>query len=425
MLFARLRQMRTLNRVIVLYFVTMGLVGFTLDGGIYSTLNNLFIRRLGYGADMIGVFNATSQFVFACLSLPSGILGARYGYRRVMLTGLCFLGVGGLFGPLGEIFSGGLRTAWVMGGGVLIYIGLAAFFVNSAPYAMQFVASSARTRLFSIQSALYALAASLGSFTAGQLPPLFSWIFDIPLTEATPYRFALHVGGAFMFVAVAIFAFSPSDKKSPPAQKQDPDQIKPVSPNIPSLPKPEFYKVLGKIAGVRLFQVSGIAIATTFYNLYLDTGLLVPTAMIGMIMAGARLLGLPGALFTSNLTARFGTRNVAIASSALTGFCILPVALFPYWQVAAICLIGILGFSWMRYSSTVVFFLELVPPQQQGVVSGISEMSSGFCFTALAIGGGLLIENYGFQTLFLIGAALGMISGFVFWWNFRDVPNKN
>ncbi|HSH79365.1 MAG TPA: hypothetical protein VLA19_12650 [Herpetosiphonaceae bacterium] len=67
-----LRQLRPdLGR----YYLAVSLLGFAVDGGVYAVLLNLFLARLGYGPEVIGLVNAAGMVVFALASLPAGIVG--------------------------------------------------------------------------------------------------------------------------------------------------------------------------------------------------------------------------------------------------------------------------------------------------------------------------------------------------------------
>jgi predicted MFS family arabinose efflux permease len=177
--------------------------------------------------------------------------------------------------------------------------------------------------------------------------------------------------------------------------------------------------LLALIALVRLLQVSGLAALTTFFNVYLDSELLLPTAQIGAIIACGRLLGVPAALATSALTARFGNRAVVIGASLGTALSILPIALIPHWGAAGLSFIGVIGLSWIRYAASTVYFLELVPPARRATVSGVTEMAAGITFTVLTFGGGYAIVLLGYRSLFLVGAVLTGLSALVFWRAFR------
>jgi predicted MFS family arabinose efflux permease len=177
------------------------------------------------------------------------------------------------------------------------------------------------------------------------------------------------------------------------------------------------------IALVRVLQVAGLAVTSTFFNVYLDAALLVPTAQIGAIIALGRLLGVPAALTTSALTARFGNRAVVIGASLGTALSILPLALVPHWSAAGLSYIGVIALSWIRYASALVFFLELVPPARRATVSGVTEMAAGICFTVMTFGGGYVIALLGYRVLFLAGATLTGLSALAFWLAFRGAKS--
>ncbi|NJM05947.1 MFS transporter [Candidatus Gracilibacteria bacterium] len=166
-------------------------------------------------------------------------------------------------------------------------------------------------------------------------------------------------------------------------------------------------------------QVSGLAATSNFFNLYLDSELAVPTAQIGMLMALGRLVAVPAALSTAALTHRFGDRSVVIGASLATAISMLPIALIPHWGAASLSFMAVISVSWIRYAASIVFFLNLVPPRSRAVVSGVTEMAAGICFTALTFGGGYIIVYLGYQTLFLLGAGLTALSALLFWLLFR------
>jgi predicted MFS family arabinose efflux permease len=290
------------------------------------------------------------------------------------------------------------------------YGGLSLYFVNTAPFVMEVVSASQRNRIFSVQTALLSLSAFLGSLVGGFLPPLMALLLGTSIEQPAPYRYALLVAGLALLPAMlAIRAARPAP--APP----EPPTAGAAGTAAAGVVAPSIFGLLAMMALVRLLQVSGLAATTTFFNVYLDSALLVPTAQIGAIIAVGRLLGVPAALATSALTARFGNRAVVIASTLGTAGSILPLALVPHWGAAGLGFVGVVGFSWIRYASSLVYFLELAPPSRRSTVSGVMEMAAGFCFTAVTLGGGYMIALLGYQSLFLVGAAITGVSALVFW----------
>jgi MFS family permease len=395
------------------YFVAVALVGFAIDGGIYSVLLNLFLLRLDYGPEQIGLINAAGMLTFALACLPAGVIGARWGSRQTMLTGLALMAAGCLLLPLADMLPPGWRLAWLLVQISVLYFGLALYFVNTAPFVMEAIRPNQRTHMFSLQTALLALAAFLGSLVGGFLPELIAALLWLAPTSPAAYRYALLVAGLAMLPAMlAIYSARPAAVH----RSEVPVAVLDAAPP----PARALRRLLTMIVIVRVLQVAGMAAVTTFFNVYLDSDLLVSTARIGLLLALGRLAGIPAALATGPLTARFGNRGVVIGASLGTALSILPIALVPHWGAAGLSLIGVLALSGIRYPASIVYFLELVPPAQRATVSGLTEMAAGICFTAMTFGGGYMIAAFGYRSLFLLGAGLTGLSALVFWRSFRS-----
>ena len=67
------------SRNVRLFLFASSLIGFAVFGGVYPVLFNLFLLRLGYGPEFIGLTRAVSLLSYAVLSPPAGALGARWG----------------------------------------------------------------------------------------------------------------------------------------------------------------------------------------------------------------------------------------------------------------------------------------------------------------------------------------------------------
>ena len=408
-----LRWLPRLTPAIARYFAAVALVGFALDGGIYSVLLNLFLVRLGYGPEQIGLINAAGTLTFALACLPAGMIGARWGSRQIMLLGLALMAAGSLLLPLADMLPTSWWLAWLLVQVSVLYFGLALYFVNTAPFVMEAIRPEQRTHIFSLQTALLALAAFLGSLIGGFLPAVIAALLGSAPSSPVPYRYALMVAGLAVLPAMlAIHSARPA--AVPRSAAPVPASVAP-SPIVRSL-----VGLLAMIAIVRVLQVAGLAVTTTFFNVYLDSELLVSTARIGLLLALGRLLGIPAALATGPLTARYGKRGVVIGASIGTALSMLPIALIPHWGAAGLSLIGVLGLSGIRYPASIVYFLELVPPAQRATVSGLTEMAAGICFTVMTFGGGYMIAAFGYRSLFLLGAALTGLSALVFWRSFRN-----
>lgn len=409
------RGLRGLGPEVLRYLIATGLVGFALDGGIYAVLFNLYLLRLEYGPAQIGLINAAGTFTFALASLPAGLLGARWGGRRLIMAGIAMMLAGGALMPLADLLVPLWRMPWLIGFAVLLYLGLALFFVNMAPFLMGAVAPERRTYVISLQTAVISISAFAGSLVGGVLPPLFARLSGATLAQPSPYRYALILAGLALSGALLAIGGARPGADGAPERAAAPA---PLMASGGGLVTP-ILGLLAMIALVRMLQVAGVAAVTTYTNVYLDAALLTPTALIGVIIAGGRLVGAGAALTTARLARRYGNWALVFWLSVLTAICLLPIALVPHWGAAAASFITVVALSWIRYAASLVYFLELVPARARATAAGVLEMSAGACFTLVTFGGGLLIARYGYSSLFLFAAAMTGVSAAAFWLLFR------
>jgi MFS family permease len=97
-----------------LYLFAVALLGFTVFGGIYPVLFNLYLLRLGYGPDYVGLINSVVGLAFALFSLPAGLISWRWGGRRTMLLGIGTTALMLLLLTFAELVPPGLRSWWLI-----------------------------------------------------------------------------------------------------------------------------------------------------------------------------------------------------------------------------------------------------------------------------------------------------------------------
>lgn len=409
-----LRTLRNFNRNVRLYLFATSLLGFAIDGGVYAVIFNLYLLRLGFGPEFIGQVNSVGLLVFALSSLPSGSLGAWLGNRRMMIVGLACTVLGGFGLTLAEFATVTWMGPLILTTYAMVYLGLALYFVNSVPFVMDIAGVEGRTHAFSMQTALLALAAFSGALIGGLLPRLFAAVMGTTLQQPAPYRLPLVFAAALMVPGVwAILStrHQPVDdeglERDPAPQPPPPDRKRSAENGV--------ILVLVLLSTVRFFQVGGIGTASTFFNVYMDTELQVATSWIGTLAAVARLMGVPAALVTPVLVARWGAPRAVIVASAMTVASMLPLALLPHWGAAGLGYIGVAALASLRYPAFLVYSMELVPPHWRGTLAGAGEMSGGLSFALMALVGGYMIEGLGFTALFLTGAGLAAVGTLLFY----------
>ena len=368
--------------------LTSALIGFTIFGGIYSVLLNLYLLRLGYGPEFIGGINAAGALAFVLFSLPAGAWGNRWGNRRLMMIGLGISTVGHLCITLAEPFAEPFRLGWLLGSFALGSAGLNMFFVNVFPYLTQVTQAAQRHRVFSIQVALWPLAGFVGSLIGGFLPALSAALLDLDPEGAAAYRYPLMVSTALL--GLAAFSIRFSKDAGPPARSTPP----------PEGERPP-YALMFFMGLTTLFQTAGEGTVRTFYNVYLDTALALPTPVIGAFTSAGQLLAVVCALAAPALAARWGRRRLIVIGSVAMTLCLLPLALIPHWTAAAFGFVGLIAMGAFRRPIYIVFQQESVPQRRRASMSSAVSLAYGISSTSIALGGGFMVAFWGFKFLFL------------------------
>jgi MFS family permease len=109
-----LHVLRRFSRDVCLYLITAALIGFTIFGGIYTVLLNLYLVRLGYGPSFVGLVNAAGPLAMAIFCLPAGAFGGRWGSRRAMIAGLSLSIPGFGLLPLAEYIPPLAQAGWLL-----------------------------------------------------------------------------------------------------------------------------------------------------------------------------------------------------------------------------------------------------------------------------------------------------------------------
>lgn len=128
---AYVHALRTSERNVRLLLAISAIAGFTVDGGVYSVIFNLYLLRLNFGPEFVGQINAVANLVFAFGSILGGWLGSRYGERRVMLFGMTLVVVAACAVPLTGVMPAAWRANWIMASFILLYFGLTQCFAGT------------------------------------------------------------------------------------------------------------------------------------------------------------------------------------------------------------------------------------------------------------------------------------------------------
>ena len=206
-------------------------------------------------------------------------------------------------------------------------LGVAFFSVNMAPYIMWITNDEERRHAFGVFQATFPAAGFLGSLVAGILPGLIARRTGMTLDDPEPYRMALMFGPIMVLLALIPLSGAERCRLSTSGLQLGRADNVPVGALV--------------LFGIIVFLAAiGESAARGFFNVYLNIGLGVPTAQIGVIMAMAQLLPIAAALSTPLLMARLGTGYAYISAILALSVFLIGLAAFPVLAAAALSYMG-------------------------------------------------------------------------------------
>lgn len=396
-----LRTLKLFNRDTRLYLGSVALSGFGYVG-IYIMLFNLYLLRLGYEPSFIGLANGVAQLGVVFFSLGAGMLGRRWGSRRMSIIGLGISTLGPGLVPLGEGLPGTWQATWLVASYLLSWLGGALYLVNGIPFLMSVTNPEERGHVFAVREALVPLVAFAGSLVGGLLPGLLAIPLGGTLEQSAPYRYSLLIAAIPLIPAMLILIATREVKIESVSKQKEP-------------PVPAPFDLIIFLALVVLFQVAGYSVTRTFFNVYLDSGLRLPLLWIGGLTAIGQLLGAPGALLAPVLVARWGRRRAILSGLIGMALGMMVLGLIPHWSAATLGYIAVQALMAFTVPIIAVCQQGLMPPAWRATMSGASMMATGLGNAGIALSGGYLITTWGYSSLFLTAAALSAAGAAIFW----------
>ena len=398
------------------YLFAASLVGFSYFGFV-SVLLNLYLLRLGYGTDFIGVVNGSIAFAFAASSLPAGALGSRLGMRRTAAIGMALLTAGMTLVPVaGSILSGGSRDVGIIAMRILSGMGFSLYLVNAYPYLVAATGPRERTYAFAIMTGLPPLTGFAGSLVSGVLPGWVAPLLGLDLTHPAPFAVALIFAGVILLPTVPAVARA-GDRE--PAPRRPPRTQRRRATRSERTAEGALYLLIFLLACTGLLRSAGEGAARTFFNVYLELDLAVSPARIGVLLAVGQLAAGPAALVAPALAARAGKVPVIVVTGLFAAAGMVIMATVPHWAAAGIGFTLVVGLRAVTQSVSSVLHMEIVPASRRTVTSGLMAMAMGLGFMSISFAGGYLIPGIGFPGFYLLAAVITAVGAVIFGLYFR------
>ena len=395
-----LKALRLFNRNTRLFLVFGVFFGFGL-WGIFMMLSNLYVLRLGFGPDTVGLVIAVGMATMAVFALPAGALARRWGARRTLIAGMAVAAASVVLLPLGVFSSETGQLGWILAMWVLYGIGSGAVVASYTPFLTGSTGEEERAHAFSVWAGLVSLAGFAGGLVGGALPELFSRVLGLPLDHPATFRYPLLIAGLLLVLGVLVLLAT--REVTSDARQETREEAGPAP-----------FGLIGLLAATYLLFGIGQSIPVTFFNVYLDDGLRVPTALVGTLWGAGQLLGGVASLAAPLLMARWGKRRTIVLGALGIAAGLLPLALIPHWIAAGLGHVGLSAITAITIASFTVFSQEAVAPGWRTTMAGAIGVTMGVNYVVTGLGGGYAITALGYRPLFGLTAVLPAAAALLF-----------
>ena len=405
---SRLQPNLQLNRNVWYVLFTSAVVGFAVEGGIYSVLFNIYLLRLDYGTDFIGVVNSVGHFSYAIAALLAGAAGQRWGVRRIMLVGIVLATLAGLLIPLAQ-------SLHLTGQSLLLTIivamkntGNVFLLVGSTPYIMAYTTGNSRNTAFALDSAFYGIAAFVGAWLGGLLPGWIATSLGTTLDDPNPYRYS------FLVVILILLAGIYFIWKTEPVQSTKVKRKAALAFSIRTIPR-QLRTTVGLFTAISILGGVGMSVPYTFGTVYFDDQLQMPTSLIGSLQVMSSLIGVVAVLLLPQLLKRWSLFQTTLTTYFCIGVAIMLIGATSSWQIAGGGFVVVMASYGLRFTAYRIYTMEPIPEAYQSMVSGILNAGVGVGFAVMAFASGFLIEEIGYRQLFFFGGGMILVTALLFW----------
>jgi MFS family permease len=386
-------------------------VGFGFQG-IYLAGFNLYLLRMGYGADFIGI-----AFGITILMVAIGAFIAGYftiAPRTMVITSqvLALVSFTALY--LTDLLPEGMRTPWVLGGDALGGFSGAIWMVGRSPYLMSITTPANRMAAFSLDQVGGAVAGFLGSLVVAGVPIAAAEALGVTLEDPAPFRFALLTAPLVVAFALLWFMRTSAPRPGVPASSGAPalaraleaEAVFPTGSAAVEETAPRASTLIAVMTVVALLFSLGDSAPQFFFNVYMDVGLKVSPTTTAIAMGIARVVNVIPILALPVISRRWSNFGIMVVLASTLAVAALPLALIPHGLVAAGSYIV---YSMVRGAVDPVFEvlrMNLVSPRFH---TRMASRVQGIIVFSMAVAGiinGTISESVGYNTLFLASSVL-------------------
>ncbi|MCX5744509.1 MAG: MFS transporter [Proteobacteria bacterium] len=377
--------------------------------GVYIIIFNLYLLRLGYDANFIGLLLGAGILTQSVSAYAIGHLGRTVGPRPQLIAGsiICMVGLTGLC--VTDLLPQVAQTPWLFVTNCMAWLGGTMVLVARLSYLMQLTTAQNRMLAFSFEQLAAGGAGLLGALLMMVAPFAFGALLGVPDANATPYRLSLLVAPLTLALGLVIFLRHRPELPAAPSELDD-TRAPAIAPR-----SDRTIRTLVNITAVfgLLFTLGEVA-PRYFFNVYMDESLSSSSVWIAATMGLANAAAIPGSLLLPWLGKRWSNERLMLAMLVLTSTMIVVLAVFHTELVASVSYVVLCFFLRAIEPVFEIFRMTIVPPAWQSRMAGTLTASTTLASAIGTMAVGDTTDHASYRVIFIVSAGVMMVATLVF-----------
>jgi MFS family permease len=374
--------------------------------GIYGVIFNLYILRLGFREDLLGLMLSIVFISTGLAAIPAAFLCDRLGRKNTLLFSVLVT-----FSALLPLYT--IATAdWLLALSAIYGIGTAFYIVAGSPFLMENSTADERIHLFSVNSAMSRAAYIVGCMAGGLMPGVLTWAGIDPAGPGV-YRYTLFLSLALIAMSVVPILFMKEAGKQP----------RPVR-RLAVLGSAITSQKVQKLIAVNGLIGIGAGMIVPFFNVYFHNLLMATTGQIGLIFSAGELVMIVGLIIIPIIVERSGkVKTIAFTELASIPF-LVALAFTTNIYVAAVAYVMRMTLMNMAGPAINSFNMELVEDGQRATVSSLTSMAWYMCMSISAYLSGIMMAGSSYALPFMVTCGAYLCAALLYYLFFSRVEKE-
>ncbi len=372
------------------------LLAYTLSKGLqlslFALLFPLYLYRLGYKQDTIGVITAVGALTTLVASVPLGLLADRVGRARLYVISAVLV-------PFPYLMVAASSSLVVILLGYMIANFLATvYWSTNAPLLVGAVPAAERVRAFAVNSFFIWGVGALGAVIGGAIPSIVGHLTGQPSDALLPLRVAIGANAVVCAVgAIPLFAIRATD--APSSERTRAWRF-----------GREDLRVFGRLLLADAFLAFGAGAIVGFLPLFFTLRFGLEPGVLGVLFTISGMLSGVASLAAPMLARRLGDLRALIVAQMAIAPCVLFTALAP---VVWLAVLFEMSRNALRGTTDPIyqpFAMTRVSARQRGALGGLYNVTWATGFSLGPLLSGAIQVHSGFAPAFAMSAGCYVIA---------------